>query len=102
MAHLDEARRRAGAAAATRSASPCISARCCGAISVRPTGWISRRSALPSIWSAGWKGYANRSARPSLVSGTLAAETGVPLIPLGTHELRGIASPCAVFTVPES
>jgi len=24
-----------------------------------------------------------------------------PLIPLGTHELRGIASPCEVFTVPE-
>ena len=37
-----------------------------------------------------------------LVSGTLAAETGVPLIPLGTHALRGIASPCAVFTVPEN
>jgi adenylate cyclase len=36
-----------------------------------------------------------------LVSGKLAAEIGVPLIPLGTHALRGIASPCAVFTVPE-
>ena len=37
-----------------------------------------------------------------LVSGTLAAETGVTLVPLGMHALRGIASPCAVFTVPES
>ncbi len=37
-----------------------------------------------------------------LVSGTLAAETGVSLIPLGTHALRGIASPCAVFTMPEN
>jgi len=37
-----------------------------------------------------------------LVSGKLAAETGVSLIPLGTHALRGIASPCAVFTVPEN
>jgi len=37
-----------------------------------------------------------------LVSGTFAAETGVPLIPLGTHALRGIASSCAVFTMPES
>ena len=37
-----------------------------------------------------------------LVSGAFAAETVTPLIPLGTHELRGIASPCAVFTVPES
>jgi adenylate cyclase len=37
-----------------------------------------------------------------LVSGAFAAETGMPLIPLGTHALRGIASPCAVFTVPKS
>ena len=36
-----------------------------------------------------------------LVSGTLAAQTETPLIPLGSHELRGIASPCAVFTLPE-
>jgi adenylate cyclase len=36
-----------------------------------------------------------------LVSGTFAAETGGSLMPLGTHALRGIASPCAVFTVPE-
>jgi class 3 adenylate cyclase len=37
-----------------------------------------------------------------LVSGAFAAETTMPLIPLGTHALRGIESPCAVFTVPES
>ena len=37
-----------------------------------------------------------------LVSGALAAETDLPLIALGTHPLRGIASPCAVFTLPES
>ena len=36
-----------------------------------------------------------------LVSGAAAAETKAPLIPLGMHALRGIASPCAVFTVPE-
>jgi class 3 adenylate cyclase len=36
-----------------------------------------------------------------LVSGALAAQTEMPLIALGTHSLRGIASPCAVFTVPE-
>ena len=36
-----------------------------------------------------------------LVSGALAAETDAPLIALGTHELRGIASPCAVFTLPD-
>jgi class 3 adenylate cyclase len=36
-----------------------------------------------------------------LVSGALAAESAAPLVPLGKHELRGIASRCAVFTVPE-
>ena len=35
-----------------------------------------------------------------LVSGALAAETETPLIALGTHALRGIASPCAVFALP--
>src|SRR5579859_66531 len=36
-----------------------------------------------------------------LVSGALAAETQMPLVALGTHALRGIASPCQVFTLPE-
>ena len=36
-----------------------------------------------------------------LISGTFAAATTMSLTSLGTHELRGIASPCAVFTVPE-
>ena len=47
------------------SAPRCIWARCCGAISAPPIGWISPRSALPSIWSAGWRGYAGRSTRRS-------------------------------------
>ena len=37
-----------------------------------------------------------------LVSGAFAAETGMTLIPLGTHALRGIESPCVVFTVTEN
>jgi adenylate cyclase len=36
-----------------------------------------------------------------LTSGAFAAETTAPLIPLGTHALRGIAAPCAVFTVAD-
>jgi adenylate cyclase len=39
--------------------------------------------------------------RTILVSGALAAETQAPLIALGTHALRGIAKPCAVFALPE-
>jgi adenylate cyclase len=37
-----------------------------------------------------------------LASGAFAAEVGTPLVPLGTHELRGIALPCAVFIVAEN
>jgi adenylate cyclase len=37
-----------------------------------------------------------------LVSGAVAAETQTPLIPLGSHVLRGIAEPCAVFSLPEN
>jgi adenylate cyclase len=39
--------------------------------------------------------------RAVLISGAFAAATGTPLIPLGTHALRGIAAPCAVFTVAD-
>ncbi len=35
-------------------------------------------------------------------SGAVAAETTAKRIPLGTHSLRGIASPCAVYTVADS
>jgi hypothetical protein len=44
------------------SARRCISARSCGAISARPTGSTSPRSARRSTWSAGWRGCAGRSA----------------------------------------
>ena len=40
--------------------------------------------------------------RTVLVSGAVAAQTRTALIPLGTHALRGIAAPCAVFTVAEN
>ena len=61
MAHLDQ---RAPRKACRRcpSAWPCISAKCCGAISAPPTGWTSPRSAPPSTWSAGSKGCAGPSA----------------------------------------
>src|SRR5215207_6440369 len=36
-----------------------------------------------------------------LISGAVATETSAILIPLGTHALRGIASPCAVYTVSD-
>lgn len=36
-----------------------------------------------------------------LVSGPFAGEVATPLLPLGDHTLRGIAQPCAVFTLPD-
>lgn len=36
-----------------------------------------------------------------LISGAFAAETTQPLISLGEHKLRGIAVPCAVFTLKQ-
>jgi adenylate cyclase len=40
--------------------------------------------------------------RSVLISGAVAAETTAPLVPLGEHGLRGIATPCTVFTLPDA
>lgn len=48
------------------------------------------------------EGLCRPLGRPVLISGAVAAETAARLIPLGTHALSGIASPCAVYTVPDS
>ena len=45
------------------------------------------------------EGLCRPLGRTVLISGAVAAETTAKLIPLGTHALRGIAAPCAVFTV---
>jgi class 3 adenylate cyclase len=37
-----------------------------------------------------------------LISGAFAAEIKSPLVPLGEQALRGIAQPCAVFTLPDA
>jgi adenylate cyclase len=36
-----------------------------------------------------------------LISGAVAAETTTPLVSLGRQELRGIAAPCEVYTLPD-
>ncbi len=47
------------------------------------------------------EGLCKLLGRSVLISGAVAAETTMPLTPLGEHVLRGIATPCAVFTLPE-
>jgi adenylate cyclase len=48
------------------------------------------------------EGLCRPLGRRVLVSGAVAAETKKPLLPLGEHRLRGIAAPCAVFTLAEA
>jgi len=47
------------------------------------------------------EGLCRPLGRSVLISGALAAESTAPLVSLGEHPLRGIAAPCAVFTLPD-
>ncbi|TAX56356.1 adenylate/guanylate cyclase domain-containing protein [Rhizobium leguminosarum] len=47
------------------------------------------------------EGLCKPLGRSVLISGAVAANTATALMPLGEHTLRGIADPCAVFTLPE-
>jgi adenylate cyclase len=48
------------------------------------------------------EGLCRPLGRSLLISGAVAAETTTPLVPLGEHALRGIAKPCAVFTLADA
>jgi len=48
------------------------------------------------------EGLCRPLGRSVLISGAVAAETTQKLLPLGEHALRGIAAPCAVFTLPDA
>src|ERR687892_857635 len=48
------------------------------------------------------EGLCRLLGRSVLISGAVAAESTTPLAPLGEHVLRGIAAPCAVFTLPDA
>jgi class 3 adenylate cyclase len=48
------------------------------------------------------EGLCRPLSRSVLISGAVAAETTTPLVPLGEHALRGIAAPCAVYTLPDA
>jgi adenylate cyclase len=47
------------------------------------------------------EGLCKPLGRSVLMSGAVAAQVTTALIPLGEHVLRGIAEPCAVFTLPD-
>jgi adenylate cyclase len=48
------------------------------------------------------EGLCRPLGRAVLISGAVAAESTTPLVPLGEHVLRGIAAPCAIFTLPDA
>ncbi|MFO1059095.1 MAG: adenylate/guanylate cyclase domain-containing protein [Dongiaceae bacterium] len=47
------------------------------------------------------EGLCRRLACPVLASAAFAAAAPAPLVPLGTHRLRGIAEPVDLYTLPE-
>jgi class 3 adenylate cyclase len=48
------------------------------------------------------EGLCRPLGRSVLISGAVAAETTMSLVPLGDHVLRGIAAPCTVFTLSDA
>ena len=101
MAHLDEARRQQGLQPLPFGAALHLGEMLWGNIGAADRLDFTAIGPAVNLVSR-LEGLCRPLDKAILVSGTLAAETGVSLIPLGTHALRGIASPCAVFTVPEN
>jgi adenylate cyclase len=100
MAHLDEARRQEGLPPLSFGAALHLGEILWGNIGAADRLDFTAIGPAVNLVSR-LEGLCRPLEKAVLVSGTFAAETGVSLIPLGTHALRGIASPCAVFTVPE-
>jgi class 3 adenylate cyclase len=101
MAHLDEARRGQGLSPLPFGAALHLGEMLWGNIGAADRLDFTAIGPAVNLVSR-LEGLCRPLDKAVLVSGTFAAETEMPLIPLGTHALRGIASPCAVFTVPEN
>jgi adenylate cyclase len=100
MAHLDEERRRQGLPPLPFGAALHLGEMLWGNIGAADRLDFTAIGPAVNLVSR-LEGLCRPLGKAVLVSGALAAETETPLIALGTHALRGIASPCAVFTLPE-
>ena len=100
MAHLDEARREQGLPPLPFGAALHLGEMLWGNIGAADRLDFTAIGPAVNLVSR-LEGLCKPLDKAVLVSGALAAETATSLIPLGTHVLRGIASACAVFTVPE-
>jgi adenylate cyclase len=100
MAHLDEQRRRQGLPALPFGAALHLGEIFWGNIGAADRLDFTAIGPAVNLVSR-LEGLCKPLRQTVLVSGVFAAETEAPLIALGTHPLRGIASPCAVFTLPK-
>ena len=100
MAHLDAARRQQGSSPLRFGAALHLGEMLWGNIGAADRLDFTAIGPAVNLVSR-LEGLCRPLDKSILISGTFAAETTLSLIPLGTHELRGIASPCAVFTTPE-
>jgi len=101
MAHLDQERRRQGLPPLPFGAALHLGEMLWGNIGAADRLDFTAIGPAVNLVSR-LEGLCRPLGKAVLVSGALAAETKAPLIALGTHALRGIALPCAVFTLPEN
>ena len=100
MAHLDEARARDGLPPLPFGAALHLGEMLWGNIGAADRLDFTAIGPAVNLVSR-LEGLCRPLDRAVLISGAFAAETATPLSPLGTHALRGIAAPCAVFTVAD-
>ncbi len=98
MAHLDEARRRDGLEPLPFGVALHLGEILWGNIGAADRLDFTAIGPAVNLVSR-LEGLCRPLDRAVLISGAFAAEAGRALTPLGTHALRGIASPCAVFTL---
>jgi class 3 adenylate cyclase len=100
MAHLDEARRRDGLTPLPFGVALHLGAMLWGNIGAADRLDFTAIGPAVNLVSR-LEGLCRPLGQEVLVSGAFAAKTATPLIALGEHALRGIAAPCAVFTVAD-
>jgi adenylate cyclase len=98
MAHLDEARLREGLPPLPFGAALHLGGMLWGNIGAADRLDFTAIGPAVNLVSR-LEGLCRPLEQEVLISGAFAAETAIPLIPLGEHALRGIAAPCAVFSM---
>jgi adenylate cyclase len=101
MAHLDTERQRQGLAPLPFGAALHLGEILWGNIGAADRRDFTAIGAAVNLVSR-LEGLCRPLGRSVLISGAVADETSTPLVSLGYHLLRGIATPCAVFTLPEA